>query len=145
MRLATSVSHQVWALVALITVTSILIWLFVGHYTRREYVSGSFVPQAGLLTITARNAGTVTTIDVAEGAEVQAGVIAASRPNRACALGALKSILAGCLLGLRPSLRDLRAALDVIVRTRCRIQTGRSYPRPLRTKPHVYTAYRAVC
>ncbi len=71
-RLATPVSHQVWALVALIAVASILIWLFVGHYTRREHVSGSLVPQAGLLTVTARNAGTVTTIGVAEGSEVQA-------------------------------------------------------------------------
>lgn len=71
-------------------------------------------------------------------------VVAASRPNRTYALGALKPILAGCLLGLRPCLRDLRAALDAIVRTRCRIQTGRSYPRPPRAKPHVYAAYRAV-
>jgi hypothetical protein len=39
----------------------------------------------------------------------------------------------------------LRAALDVIVRTRCRIQSGRSYPRPLRTKPHLYAAYRTGC
>lgn len=72
-RLATPVSHQVSALAALIAVASILIWLFVGHYTRREHVSGSLVPQAGLLTVTARNAGTVTSINVAEGTAVQAG------------------------------------------------------------------------
>lgn len=72
-RLATPVSHQVWALAALIAAASILIWLFVGHYTRREHVSGSLVPQAGLLSVTARDIGTVTSIDVMEGAVVHAG------------------------------------------------------------------------
>ena len=75
----------------------------------------------------------------------EADVVATSRPNRTYALGALKPILAGCLLGLHGCLRDLSAALDTIVRTRCRIQPGRSYPRPPRTKPHLYTAYRTVC
>lgn len=72
-RLATPVSHQAWALTALVMTASILIWLFVGHYTRREHVSGSLVPQAGLLTVTARNTGTVTSISVSEGMVVHAG------------------------------------------------------------------------
>lgn len=72
-RLATPVSHQVWTLAALGVATTILVWLFVGHYTRREHVSGSLVPQAGLLSVTARSAGIVTKIDVVEGAEVHAG------------------------------------------------------------------------
>jgi membrane fusion protein len=72
-RLATPVSHQVWTLAALGVAAAILAWLFVGHYTRREHVSGSLVPQAGLLSVTARSAGIVTKIDVVEGAEVHAG------------------------------------------------------------------------
>jgi len=71
--LATPVSHQVWTLAALGVAAAILAWLFVGHYTRREHVSGSLVPQAGLLSVTARSAGIVTKIDVVEGAEVHAG------------------------------------------------------------------------
>lgn len=80
-----------------------------------------------------------------DAATTEADVVATSRPNRTYALGALKPILAGCLLGLHSCLRDLSAALDTIVRTRCRIQPGRSYPRPPRTKPHLYAAYRTVC
>ena len=80
-----------------------------------------------------------------ETATVEPDVITASRPNRTYAFGTLKPILAGCLLGLRHCLRDLRAALDAIVRSRCRIQPNRSYPRPPRNKPHLYAAYRTVC
>lgn len=76
---------------------------------------------------------------------VEPQAIQTSRPNRTYAFGTLKPILAGCLLGLRHCLRHLRAALDVIVRSRCRIQPHRSYPRPPRTKPHVYRAYRLAC
>lgn len=72
-RLATPISHQVWTLAALGVAVCIVVWLFIGHYTRRERVTGSLVPQAGLLTVTARSAGTVTKIDVAEGAVVHAG------------------------------------------------------------------------
>ena len=55
------------------------------------------------------------------------------------------AILAGCLLGVSSCMRCLTSVLDVIVRTRCRIQPGRSYPRRARTKPHVYAAYRLAC
>jgi hypothetical protein len=68
-----------------------------------------------------------------------------SRPNRTFAIGTLKPILAGCLLHIRHCLGALAAALDVIVRTRCRIQPGRAYPRPPRTKPHTYAAYKLCC
>jgi hypothetical protein len=70
---------------------------------------------------------------------------AASRPNRTYAFGTLKPILAGCLLGVTHCLRALPAALRAIIRTRCRTQPNRSYPRPPRNKPHVYSAYRTAC
>lgn len=72
-RLATPVSHQVWTLAITSIAVAILAWLFVGQYTRREHVAGSLVPQAGLLTLTARSAGSVTSVAVAEGAVVHAG------------------------------------------------------------------------
>lgn len=68
-----------------------------------------------------------------------------SRPNRTYALGTLKPILAGCLLAVRRCLTALRAALEAIALTRCRIQPGRSYPRPKRQKPHLHRAYRSQC
>ncbi len=68
-----------------------------------------------------------------------------SRPNRTYAIGALRPILTGCLLRVSACMDGLTSALDVIARTRCRIQSGRSYPRPPRTKPHVYSAYKLCC
>lgn len=69
----------------------------------------------------------------------------ASRPNRTYALGALKPILAGCLLKVRRCLNALAQALTVIQLSRCRLQPGRAYLRPKRAKPHVYRAYRVHC
>lgn len=80
-----------------------------------------------------------------DAATVDPEIVAVSRPNRTYALGALKPILAGCLLRLRHCLRRLGTTLDAIVRNRCRIQPGRAYPRPPRNKPHLYSAYRFSC
>ena len=64
------------------------------------------------------------------------------RPNRTYALGALKPIFAGCLLGLLRCLAALPDALRACAQTRCRIQIGRSYPRPPRRKPRVFSTYK---
>ena len=45
-RLATQISHQAWTLAALVIAICIVIWLFVGHYTRREHVTGSLALRA---------------------------------------------------------------------------------------------------
>ena len=63
-----------------------------------------------------------------------------SRPNRTYAQGALKRILAGCLLALEHVRIPLQTALDAIQRTRCRPPPGRSYPRPARVKSHHHLA-----
>jgi hypothetical protein len=65
-----------------------------------------------------------------------------SRPNRTYAIGALHPIFVGCLLRVSACMDALANALHVIARTRCRIQPGRSYPRPPRVKPHTYSAYK---
>jgi hypothetical protein len=64
------------------------------------------------------------------------------RPNRTYAIGALKPILAGCLLSVRGCIASLGNALAVIIVTRCRRQANRSYPRPRRVKPHAHRTYR---
>jgi membrane fusion protein len=73
LRLATPVSHQIWAAVSLFVAGAIIAWLCLGHYTRREHVSGSLVPQAGLITVTGRSADTVMRIAVTEGSVVHQG------------------------------------------------------------------------
>ena len=68
-----------------------------------------------------------------------------SRPNRTAAFGALAPILVGCLPNIRKCLIKLKSALDLIISTRCRIQRGRSYPRPPRVKPHAHSGYKGRC
>lgn len=62
--------------------------------------------------------------------------------NRTYALGALGSILAGCLIGNKHCRAALPSVLDAILRTSRTQQTDRSYPRKQRTKPHLSSAYR---
>ena len=107
-RLATPVSHQIWTLAVLSIAAITLIWLFVGHYTQRQHVSGSLVPQAGLLTITARNAGTVTKIDVAEGAVVHAGeaLLTISGERSSAAMGDTSAMISAQLKQQQDRLRS---------------------------------------
>ncbi|WEN14745.1 HlyD family efflux transporter periplasmic adaptor subunit [Rhodanobacter sp. AS-Z3] len=57
---------------ALALAATILLLLFLGHYTRRETVTGQLVPDAGLLTLSAQTTGTVTRTLVHEGEQVTA-------------------------------------------------------------------------
>lgn len=72
-RLATPVSQQIWGVAAAATTIAIVLWLCLGHYTRREHVTGALVPQAGLLNVTARSAGTITRLDIDAGTSVREG------------------------------------------------------------------------
>ena len=69
---------------------------------------------------------------------------ATSRPNRTYAQGALKPILAGCLLALEHARNQLQTVLDTIACNHCRVQPERSYPRPSRVKPHQHLAYKGA-
>lgn len=117
------------------------------HRLRMEAVSGLThlaLQQDFAAKIVADNLHTLLA-SAHETASGDADDLADSRPNRTYAFGTLKPILSGCLLRVRACLAALRVALDVIVRTRCRIQPGRRYPRGAKTKPHVYAAYRLAC
>lgn len=89
-RLATPISHRIWALAALGAGACIVAWLFLGHYTRRERVSGMLVPEAGLLSVTAQSSGTIVHLATAEGASVHTGelLLTISDEHRSAALGA---------------------------------------------------------
>ena len=60
-------------LLACTLAAALLFFLFFGQYTRRESVTGQLVPSAGLLTVTAITAGTVTQLHVVDGQAVHAG------------------------------------------------------------------------
>jgi len=76
--------------------------------------------------------------------EFQEVVRTGSRPNRTYAFGALKLVLAGCLLGIESAWAGLPDTLAAIADSRCRIQPGRSYPRPPRAKPHLHMSYKGA-
>lgn len=69
---------------------------------------------------------------------------APSRPNRTYAQGALRAILAPCLLGIAYALEALAPTLAAIDHAFCRKQPARSTPRRPRTKPHRHLAYKRV-
>ena len=84
-----------------------------------------------------------TLLAAARDPETAMAVEPGCRPNRTYAIGALKPILAGCLLAVRRCLKLLAQALDAVVATRCRRQPGRTYSRGLmRAKPHASRGYR---
>lgn len=60
-----------WLTVA--SVVALIMFMFLGTYTRRETVTGVLVPLNGVLQINAPFSGTIATIDVKEGMHVKAG------------------------------------------------------------------------
>lgn len=64
-----------WWLSALASLlgSTILLFLYFGHYTRREAVTGQLVPSDGLLTLAAPSAGNVAQLHVHDGQAVRRG------------------------------------------------------------------------
>lgn len=71
-RLATPLSHRIWAGIAVLVGLAVVVWLSLGSYTRREHVSGMIVPASGLIELSSTATGTVSRLFVAEGERVQA-------------------------------------------------------------------------
>ncbi|MHB1056827.1 MAG: HlyD family secretion protein [Rhodanobacter sp.] len=70
---AAPLSRWLLTALALTLAAAILLFLFLGHYTRRETVTGQLVPSAGLLNVSAPIAATVTHLQVHDGQVVKAG------------------------------------------------------------------------
>ncbi len=77
-RLATPLSTRAWTFVALGIATTVLMWLFFGHYTQRVHVTGLLVPRAGLISLTANTLGVIDHVGVAEGDRVASGQVLVS-------------------------------------------------------------------
>lgn len=74
-RLASPISHRIWAIGALIVALIIVAWLCFGEYTRRERVQGILVPVGGFARLKSRGAGEVSKIHAQEGEAVKKGQI----------------------------------------------------------------------
>lgn len=112
-RLATPISHQVWGIAAAAITVAIVGWLCLGHYTRREHVTGSLVPQAGLLMMGAQAAGVVTRVAVKPGQGVRAGetLVTISSDRASAAAGETGAAVAKSLQEQQAQIRATLAAL----------------------------------
>lgn len=86
---AAPLSRWLLAALALALAATLLLFLIFGQYTRRESVTGQLVPNAGLLSVTATNAGTVAQVQVHDGQMVHRGdpLIEISSEQDSAALG----------------------------------------------------------
>jgi len=72
-RIIPPLTHRYAMIASVVLAAAILVWLFVGTYTRRVHVTGVLLPVEGLLDVSARTGGTVVTLLVNEGQHVAAG------------------------------------------------------------------------
>lgn len=93
---------------ALMTAMIILLFLFLGHYTRRETVAGQLVPSAGLLNVAAPSPGTVTRLLVRDGQTVKAGdvLLDISSEQDSVSLGDTHALVGQQLATQRARLQD---------------------------------------
>ena len=104
--LAPKVSHTVYTCVATVLVLGVLGLFGFGEYTRKARIGGLLAPEQGLIQIIAPQAGVLTQVQAAEGAEVAAGAVLAvlSAERRSGALGATQGEVVRQLQARRDSL-----------------------------------------
>ncbi|MEO5812500.1 MAG: biotin/lipoyl-binding protein, partial [Rhodanobacter sp.] len=92
---AAPLSRWLLTLLAVTLAATIVLFLFFGHYTRRETVTGQLVPSAGLLNVAAPSAGTVTRLGVRDGQLVSAGdlLLELSSEQYSAALGDTRALV----------------------------------------------------
>jgi membrane fusion protein len=93
--IAAPLSRWIWAALAMSFATLLMFFLVLGHYTRRETVTGQLVPSAGLLNLSAANAGLVTHVWVRDGQDVKQGdaLVEISSEQDSLALGGTHAIV----------------------------------------------------
>ncbi len=108
---AAPLSRWLLTALALTLAAALLAFLCLGHYTRRETVTGQLVPSAGLLKLTAPVAGTITQLHVRDGQAVKAGepLLTLSSEQTSAALGDTRALVSDELQAQRVRLQgDLR-------------------------------------
>lgn len=105
---ATPLSRWALTTLALILAAAIMLFLLLGHYTRRETVTGQLVPNRGVLTVAAPGVGTVTRLLVRGGQHVEAGdaLLELSSKQDSTALGDTHTLVAQQLDIQRARLRS---------------------------------------
>lgn len=70
---ATPLSRWIWTALAALLATFLISFLVLGHYTRREGVSGQLVPSNGLINLAATGTGSISRVWVHDGQIVHKG------------------------------------------------------------------------
>ncbi|RAP59722.1 HlyD family efflux transporter periplasmic adaptor subunit [Oleiagrimonas sp. MCCC 1A03011] len=106
-QLAAPLSRWLVSLLAAGLAVAILLFLVLGHYTRRSRVTGQLVPTEGLLSVDAIGAGRVTRVRVDEGQKVHRGqpLLEISGDTDSAALGDTRA-------SISKQLRDQRIRLQ---------------------------------
>lgn len=93
---AAPLSRWLLTLLASVLAAAILLFLFLGHYTSRQTVTGTLVPSAGMLNVEAPSAGTVTELHVHDGQQIKAGdvLVVISGNQDSAALGDTHALVA---------------------------------------------------
>ncbi|WP_232823593.1 HlyD family secretion protein [Dyella sp. C9] len=114
---------------------SLLLFLWMGQYTRREAVTGQLVPSTGLLTLTAPSSGTVTQLHVQDGHTVKRGdvLLELSTEQDSSALGQTHAVVSEALETQRQRLHS-----DLVNQATVTQQQGEA----LRTKASLLRAQR---
>lgn len=104
----TPLAHWLITAVFLAFIATCIVYLCLGHYTRRATVSGSLVPSAGLITLNASGFGRVLRVDVTQGQSVRQGEILAEfdNPLDSAALGNTQAFIAQQLQTERSGLQQ---------------------------------------
>lgn len=107
-RLVTPVSALMLAGLGLVLVTTLLIWLCLGHYTRRVHVTGNLAPIEGLAPIAATASGTVTRLLIHDGDTVVPGtpLLMITQEADAASMGETRKSISATLEQSQRSLAD---------------------------------------
>lgn len=118
-QIAAPLTHLAWAVGASLIGASIITWLFLGHYTRREHVDGVLTPTAGMVSVNARAAGTVARFLVVDGAHVTKGdpIVELSGERSSTTLGDTSAAITRQLTAEQSRIRgDIRDATALAVK-----------------------------
>src|SRR6266576_1154073 len=109
--LSQPVSSWLLPILVFLFAVTLLIFLFIGTYTRHESVHGQLIPSTGLLPVTTRSAGTVLATLVGEGQAVTKGQVLVELSGEVNSLsrGQTQSAV---ILDLQAQLKELEALLD---------------------------------
>lgn len=115
-----------WTISGLVVtfVGALILYLCLGHYTRRATVNGTLVPSAGLITLSATGTGEVLHVDVHQGQRVARGqvLVEFDNPLDSAALGNTQSFITTQLQAERAGLQQNLVTQQVLAASQATTQ-----------------------